>query len=163
MRKTPKTIDKIILSEEQIILKLETYCAYQERCLADVRKKMRLLGVEPSEEQVYITHLQENKFIDEKRFIEKFTQGKLNIKKWGKFKIKYQLESKQINKIQIEQELNQIDANIYEQTLIAVLQKKNRLLKEKDDFKRRQKLVAFAQQKGFELDLILKTMNKNIF
>lgn len=163
MRKATKTIDKIILSEEQIILKLETYCAYQERCLADVKKKMRQLGVEPSEEQAYITHLQENKFIDEKRFVEKFTQGKLNIKKWGKFKIKYQLESKQINKVQIEQELNQIDTNIYEQTLIAVLQKKNRLLKEEDDFKRRQKLVAFAQQKGFELDLILKTMNKNIF
>ena len=152
-----------ILSEEQIIQKLETYCAYQERCLAEVKKKMKQLGVESSEELAFITYLQENKFIDEKRFIEKFTQGKLNIKKWGKFKIKYQLESKQINKIQIEQELNQIDANIYEQTLIAVLQKKNRLLKEKDGFKRRHKLVAFAQQKGFELDLILKTMNKNIF
>ncbi|HND46762.1 MAG TPA: regulatory protein RecX [Chitinophagales bacterium] len=98
--------------------------------------------------------------MDEKRFVEKFTQGKLNIKKWGKFKIKYQLESKQINKDQIEQELNQIDANIYEQTLIAVLQKKNRLLKEEDDFKRRQKLIAYTQQKGFELELILKTLKK---
>ncbi|HNL16494.1 MAG TPA: regulatory protein RecX [Chitinophagales bacterium] len=149
-----------ILSEEQIIQKLETYCAYQERCLAEVKKKMKQLGVESSEELAFITYLQENKFIDEKRFIEKFTQGKLNIKKWGKFKIKYQLESKQINKIQIEQELNQIDANIYEQTLIAVLQKKNRLLKEEDDFKRRQKLIAYTQQKGFELELILKTLKK---
>ena len=37
-----------ILSEEQIIQKLETYCAYQERCLAEVKKKMKQLGVESS-------------------------------------------------------------------------------------------------------------------
>lgn len=149
-----------LLSEEQIIQKLEIFCAYQERCLADIKKKMKSLGVENVEEQYFIDYLKENNFFNENRFVEKYVQGKLNIKKWGKFKIQQQLNAKQVDKNKISKELASIDDITYFENLYNILEKKNRLLKEENLQKRKQKLIAFAQQKGFEIDLILKALKK---
>jgi hypothetical protein len=49
---------------------------------------------------------------------------------------------------------------MYKDKLQQILIKKNKLLKEADEYKKRQKLIIYAQQKGFELDLILKTIDK---
>lgn len=154
------SVNNKLLSEEQIIQKLETFCAYQERCLADIKKKMKSLGVEATEEQFFIDYLKENNFYNEDRFVEKYIHGKLSIKKWGKFKIQQQLKAKQINSTQIAQELNNIDDIVYLETLNNILLKKNNVLKEENLQKRKQKLIIYAQQKGFELDLILNAIKK---
>ncbi|HOU47628.1 MAG TPA: RecX family transcriptional regulator, partial [Chitinophagales bacterium] len=58
-----------------------------------------------------------------------------------------------------------IDEDMYIQRLNIVLEKKNQqLIKETDEFKKKQKLVYFAMQKGYEPDLIykaIKTILKN--
>jgi regulatory protein len=149
-----------ILSEEQIIQKLEVFCAYQERCLHDVKKKMAQLGVKQSEEQFFIDYLSENNFLNEDRFVEKYIHGKLNIKKWGKHKIQQQLKTKQIKDSRIEQEIENIDKEQYIATLRNIILKKNNLLKEENPQKRKQKLINYAQQKGFEIDLIVETMKE---
>lgn len=149
-----------ILSEEQIIQKLESFCAYQERCLFDVKKKMKQLGVETSEEQFFVDYLTENNFLNEARFVEKYTHGKLNIKKWGKFKIQQQLKVRQIGGTQIEEELANIDEVLYQETLDKIILKKNNLLKEENLQKKKQKIIIYAQQKGFEINLILESMKR---
>jgi regulatory protein len=155
-----KKIVTKVYTDEQVIEKLEHFCAYQERCVADVKKKLYQLNVSISEYEQFINYLTEHNFLNEKRFTERFTQGKLNIKNWGKIKISYQLKQKNIDTNYIEHELNCIDDEMYKDKLQQILIKKNKLLKEADEYKKRQKLIIYAQQKGFELDLILKTIDK---
>ena len=56
--------------------------------------------------------------------------------------------------------LEEIDDEEYEETLKEILQRKNREISEKDPFKRKQKLVAFAAQKGYDYGLIKHVLGK---
>lgn len=155
-----KLFEQKLFSEEQVLEKLENFCAYQERCVADVKKKLYQLKIDVVDYDKYINHLLENNFLNEERFVERFTHGKLNIKNWGKHKIIYQLKQKNIDDKKIEKEINEIDDTIYLHKLELIIQKKNNILKESDVYKKKQKLIIYAQQKGFELDLILRTIHK---
>ena len=72
-----------------------------------------------------------------------------------------ELKSKQIDNTTVQQSLLQIDEGMYLIKLQDVLEKKNRQLKETDAFKRKQKLIQFAMQKGYEYEIINEAL-KNI-
>ena len=77
--------------------KLEALCAYQERCSFDLDKKMKEWGVDTEDRNRLLAHLIEHNFLNEERFAEAYVSGKVNIKKWGRVKIKMQLKSKKIS------------------------------------------------------------------
>jgi regulatory protein len=56
--------------------------------------------------------------------------------------------------------LEEISEEEYEETLRAILSKKSKEIKESDPYKRKQKLVAFAMQRGFQPDLIYKILDQ---
>lgn len=153
------------LSQEQIIKKLESYCAYRERCEAEVKQKLFTLKVEEEEVGFYLQYLIENNLLNENRFIDAYARGKFNIKSWGRRKITIALQQKKIDVNKIKQSIEHIDEDMYIQRLNIVLEKKNQqLIKETDEFKKKQKLIYFAMQKGYEPDLIykaIKTILKN--
>jgi regulatory protein len=84
---------------DDLIVKLESYCAYQERCLFEIQNKLNQLGATESESKKVIEHLEKFRFYDQKRFAQSFAQGKLRINKWGKAKIKAALIQKFIRRI----------------------------------------------------------------
>ena len=149
-----KTAFNIELSQEQIIYKLESFCSYRERCASEINQKMYQLKVDAADFDFYIKYLKENNFLNETRFANSFARGKNVIKKWGRKKIVMELKSKQIDNATVQQSLLQIDEGMYLIKLQDVLEKKNRLLKETDTFKRKQKLIQFAMQKGYEYEII---------
>lgn len=142
------------LSEEQVIKKLESFCAYRERCESEVKQKLYQLAVDAKETDFYINYLKENNFLNEERFVAAFAQGKFNIKSWGKRKIIQELQGKRIDTKKIQQSIEQIDEGAYFMRLQDILEKKSKILKETDPFKRRQKLMMFALQKGYEMELV---------
>ena len=142
------------LSEPQIIQKLESFCAYRERCESEVRQKLYQLAVEDSDTDFYVNYLKENNFLNEERFVSAFARGKFNIKSWGKRKIMKELQGKRIDTKKIQQSIEQIDEGAYFLRLQDILEKKNKVMKETDPFKRRQKLMMYALQKGYEMELV---------
>jgi regulatory protein len=149
------------LNIEQIIQKLENFCAYRERCETEIKQKMYTLKVPASEYEKCLHHLKENNFYNDERFANSFAYGKNAIKKWGRKKIAMELQSKNIDTDKINQSLLQIDEGMYLLKLEDVLSKKARSLKETDPFKKKQKLIQFAMQKGYEYELINEAL-KNI-
>ena len=71
-------------SKEQIILKLEAYCAYQERSLFEIEKKLASLNSSPSDLTSILNHLKECNFFNQERFAISYAIGKFRNNKWGK-------------------------------------------------------------------------------
>lgn len=135
--------------------KIEAYCAYQERCQFEVSKKLHEWGIVGEQQDQLIADLISNRFLDEERFAEAFASGKFRIKKWGKIKIRQHLKQKHISDYSIKKALNSIDMEEYDVTIRSLIEKKaNELLKEKDAWQKKAKLVRYLSSKGFEQDLI---------
>lgn len=156
-----KTFLNIELTEEQIIHKLENFCSYRERCGSEIKQKMYTLKVSSSDYEFYLNHLKENNFYNEERFANAFAYGKNSIKKWGRKKISMELQAKNIDAEKINQSLSHIDEGMYLLKLEDILSKKNKTIKETDAFKKQQKLIQFALQKGYEYEIIKEAL-KNI-
>ena len=148
------------LSEEQVLKKLESFCAYRERCESEIKQKLYQLSVNEKEVDFYINYLKENNFLNEERFVAAFARGKFNIKSWGKRKIIQELQQKRIDSKKIQQSIEQIDEGIYFMRLQDLLEKKSTKIKETDIFKKKQKLMQYAMQKGYEMELINEALKE---
>ena len=76
-------IKKKFFSIKEIILKLEKYCLYQDRCYFEVEKKIKEYTQDKNSVEIILEHLRNEKFLDEKRFAENYVRGKINIKEIG--------------------------------------------------------------------------------
>jgi regulatory protein len=141
-------------SKEQIIFKLEAFCAYQERCTQEVRTKLERLGADESLSQEIINHLTENRFLDDRRFVEAYVQGKLRIKKWGRQKIKAALFQKRLDAKLIQEGIYAfISDEEYQLVMESLIERKNReLSSEKHPQIKKQKLMRFLLSRGFQYD-----------
>lgn len=134
--------------------KAQNYCAYRERCQQEVRTKLYEWGLYPKEVEQIITKLISENFINEERFAKAFTSGKLRIKNWGRNKIKMMLKQLAVSDYSIKKALQEIDEDEYNVILIKVIDKKARIVKEKNEYKRKNKIAAYAMGKGFEGELV---------
>ena len=142
-------------SKEQIILKLEAYCAYQERSLFEIETKLAALNSNPTDYKSVIAHLSECNFFNQERFAISFAIGKFRNNKWGKQKIKAGLFQKKISEDLISKALSSIDITEYKSMAQNLYEKKWISLKsEKNEFERKQKTLRYLQSKGFEYDEI---------
>jgi regulatory protein len=141
-------------SKEQIIFKLEAFCAYQERCTQEVRTKLERLGADESLSMEIIKLLKENRFLDDKRFVEAYVQGKVRIKKWGRQKIKAGLFQKRIDAKLIQEGIYAfISDEEYQLVVESLIERKNRELStEKNPQIKKQKLMRFLLSRGFQYD-----------
>jgi regulatory protein len=144
--------------------KLESLCAYQERCQFEMDQKLYLWNFQAEQRDQLIADLISNNFINEERFAEAYVSGKFNIKKWGRIKIKNYLKQKQISTYSINKGMNEIDPDKYWQTLIFLVEKKKKELENKkgDIWDKKAKVMRYVQSKGYESDLITDVL-KEVF
>lgn len=142
------------------LVKMQSWCAYQERSQHDVRQKLYELGLwQEAVENIIVLLIQDN-FLNEERFAIQFARGKFNIKKWGKIKIKQELKQKRVSDYCLKKALLQIDAEEYIATLKKIIEQKERLSTEKNSIKLKQKLYAYASSKGYESDIIMDVLKE---
>jgi regulatory protein len=144
--------EQVTLSEAKV--KLEAYCAYQERCEQEIRQKIYSLGIFGEDVDFLVSDLISNNFLNEQRFAEAFVSGKFRIKKWGRIKIKQHLKQKNISDYSIKKEITKINSDEYWQTLVSLAESKNKLIRAKDNWDKRIKLQRYLHSKGYEGDLI---------
>lgn len=145
------------LTPKEAFLKLAAFCAYQERCYQEIYAKLEEWKIDEGDHYAIVTLLEEENFLNEKRFAESYVRGKFSYKKWGKRKIRYGLLQKDISENMIQDAFHsEIDNQEYFSTLAELLEKKwsDLLEKEDDNFKRKHKATNYALQKGYENELI---------
>ena len=146
---------------DQSVPKIKQYCAYQERCHAEVRDKLYSFGLNKIEVEEIISDLITENYLNEERFAIHYAGGKFRMKQWGKIKIKQALKFKQVSEYCIKKALKEIDTKDYEKTFHKLVDQKLKTLKsEKNIFIKKRKLQDFLLQKGYESEMIRETVNR---
>ena len=151
-------MQKKLLTKEQAIQKLRQYCAYQERSHSEIQQKLWDMGVKRAEHDEVIASLIEDDYLNEERFAIQFAGGKFRMKGWGRKKIYYGLREKKVSDYCIKKAMNAIDEEAYEKTLNHLAEKKYESLKGEQYLVRRKKTIDYLLQKGYEPELINKTL-----
>ena len=136
------------------------YCAYQERCVKDVKDKLKTYDIPQASKDEILDYLLDNRFVNDERFARSFVRGKLNQSGWGVNKIRFHLMQKGIDKDVIDEAFGQTDEEVYKQKLFDILKAKSKTVKAETDFERKRKLAAFAMQKGFEGSLVWEVLKE---
>ena len=141
-------------TKDQVLKKASEYCAYQERCQQEVRDKIYSWGLHCEDTEAMIAHLISNGFINEERFAKAFAGGKFRIKKWGKGKIKNELKIRKISEYCIRRAMEEINEKEYLKTLKEIIDKKSKEFKERNIYKKTNKIVSYCISRGFESEKV---------
>lgn len=138
----------------EALQRLRRYCAYQERCHQEVRKKLWDWGFDAEDMDKVSSQLIEEGFLNEERFAKAVAGGKFRTKGWGKKKITEALKQKGVSAYLVNSSLKEIDEKEYRQKLKELLEKKERSLKGETILAKKQKLARYAISKGYEPELV---------
>ncbi|SDT41521.1 regulatory protein [Maribacter dokdonensis] len=142
--------------------KIESYCAYQDRCHKEVVSKLKDMGMIPIAIDTIIAQLIEDRFLNEERFAKSFARGKFNIKKWGKNRIVRELKFRDISKYNITTALKEIEPEAYSTTLDHLAKKRLDQITETNTQKRRKKLADYLLYRGWESHLVYEKLQELI-
>lgn len=143
-----------------MIPKLEKYCAFQERCVSEVKLKLARMNVPHKYWEPLLLHLVENGFVNEERFTELFVRSKIRQKGWGPVKIRLELRKKHITDTLIDKYLSDFQTEDQNELLLGWLRKKLKTITKEEPLKQREKLIRFGISKGFETGKVFDVVNK---
>lgn len=143
-----------IYTVDEARIKLEYYCAYQERCHNEVVEKLRTMRMIPEAIDLIVVHLLEHNFLNEERFACSFARGKHRIKYWGKIRIVNELKFRNISQYNINTALKEISPEEYLSNFHKLADHHWELMPDRDTLKKRKKFCDFLLRKGFESNLV---------
>lgn len=147
------------LTDEVILDRLRSFCAYRERSEYEIIQHSRKWQLPAEKIHQFILQLKKEDFLNEQRFAKSFSEGKLRIKGWGKLKVKQALRQKGIKDSLVETSIHDLSEEEYNASLKKNLEKKAATLKKFSVQQQKQKLIQFLLQKGFESDLVWKNVS----
>lgn len=154
-----KSQNPLIIDYKIALAKAAKYCAYQERCEWEVLVKMREWNIDLEIQDEIIADLIQQNFLNEERYAQAFTQGKIRIKQWGKRKIIHELKGRNISEFSIKKAISAIDEEIYIENLQKLIQAKRNTIRGKNDYENKAKLMNYLASKGYETELIIENIN----
>ncbi|MCB0525792.1 MAG: regulatory protein RecX [Saprospiraceae bacterium] len=144
------------LTPDQLLIRLQQYCAYRERCPKEIRSKLKDLGADTEIARQIMQVLEGDNFFNEKRFALAYAGGKFRVNNWGKVRIRLELKMREIDPDLIEEALDSIEMEDYEATLSKLIERK--LSQYANDPKAREKSAASLIRAGFEPALVFKML-----
>ena len=134
---------------------MERFCAYQERCEYDVRRKLTSFHLSENQMDEIVRLLREGRFLDEDRYVEMFVRSKTKAA-WGRQKILAALRAKGFSNELIQRHFSEIQDEVYFETMRSVIGKWRR--SNPEAVNAREKLVRHLLSKGYSLDEIMREL-----
>ena len=101
------------LTPDEVLIKLEHFCAYRERCPKEVRSKLAELGMKGADAEQIFSVLEEDGYFNEARFALAYAGGKFRINHWGRVRIRLELRMRDIAPTVVREALDAIDEAVY--------------------------------------------------
>ena len=150
---------KKTITPEEAYIKLSALCASAEHCSGEMIEKMQRWEIPAKDQARIVEKLIKKQFIDDERYCRAFVKDKIIYNKWGRRKIEQALYLKHIDKGIQQRVLDEIDPSEYVEILRQLLQQKAKSIKAANDYERTQKLMRFAMQRGFTMEIIHQCIN----
>jgi regulatory protein len=147
------------ISENEILNKMFRYCSYQERSVFDVRKQLEKYQADSPLIKQIIEKLIDEGFLNEKRFAETYTIGKLRSNSWGRIKIMQGLRERSIDHQIIDDAIESIDRSEYQNIIEKLIRKKLKMIRDTDPYIIKNKVARYIINKGFESHLVWEEIN----
>jgi len=138
----------------EALLKAASYCAYQERSHNEVLAKLGELGVYGIDADELLLKLIAQNYLNEERFAQTYAGSKFRVKKWGRLKIKRELQLKGVSAPCIQIAMKEIDPDDYFQTLQKLVEAKFQTSMLNNPLEIGRKTYQYLATKGYESDLI---------
>ena len=148
------------MTEQQALLKLTTLCTQSEHCSQEMLDKMKKWELPEDAIARNMQFLIEKKFIDDERYARFFINDKVKYNKWGRRKVEQALWLKHISKDISDPIFDEMEDDIYMDTLLPLMKNKYKTIKAKNDYERSMKLIRFALGRGYGMDIIHKCINR---
>jgi regulatory protein len=140
---------------EYFLSKAMKFCSTKEVCFSDLRKKLiEWKANETFFENIFLNLINE-KFINEERYTQSFVNDKLNFNNWGRNKIRFELQKKQISNILINNVLQNINDDLYNSIIEKLIKAKHKEIKSKEKKIILTKISNFLISRGFEMSIFL--------
>ncbi len=151
-----------VITYEQALQRLTQLCSKSEHCKSEITDKLFSWGLSERKLQMNILdYLEENRFIDEKRYAQAYCNDKVRYQGWGRRKIQMMLQMKKLPENIIDEAVENIAEQVYFDTLKRVLNQKIQSLPDTlSAGEQVQKLLQFAMQRGFLYEEIAKCIKE---
>ena len=149
-------MEKKELTDKQLTIKAETYCASAERCPSDVEAKLAQWGADEDVAAAVMKHLFDNRYLDAERYCRFFVRDKYRFNQWGRNKIVQALKLKRMSAADINAALEEINEEEYNTILRKILAQKKKSIKARNDYELNTKLIRFAIGRGFTMGEVLR-------
>lgn len=148
------------LTYEQALTRITSLCSASEYCIHDINEKLYRWGISNTDSERIIDYLLDEKYIDEARYAQAYTNDKLRFSHWGRIKIKSMLRMKHISDRDINNAFDNISEEEYESILRDIIKGKAKSEGDAEDYASRAKIIRFALQRGFEMEEITKFISE---
>ncbi|MBQ8391539.1 MAG: regulatory protein RecX [Clostridia bacterium] len=132
---------------------------FKDRTEKEIREKLTGKGYDENTVEEETQFLKNYGFIDDSRYARHFTHDAINIKKWGKTRIKTELLRKGVDRETVENIIEDAFSELDDDRLFAEMQKRFK----KSDFsniKERTRIFNFYLRRGFSPNEIKGAMNR---
>jgi len=150
------------ISSSEALSRLQNICSGQEKCSSDIRTRLRQWKISPEDQEKILNRLIKDGFVDDRRFTGFFVRDKQRLNKWGKEKIRFALQRKELSREIIDEALLLIPDENFEETLRELLRRKSAETTKYNPYELKNKLIRFAVQRGFQYDLIFRVVDEFI-
>lgn len=143
--------------DKQWLNSMMAYCSRTEHCVFDVMEKLSAAAVSEDDANEIVQELIRLGYIDELRYARAFVNDKFRFNKWGKIKIAHVLRQKKLASNVIQDALDTIDDEAYNQVLMQLIESKKKTTKATAT-QQRAAVMRFALSRGFEYETIMRLL-----
>jgi regulatory protein len=143
--------------DKQWLNSMMAYCSRSEHCVFDVMEKLSAAAVSEDDANEIVQELIRLGYIDELRYARAFVHDKFRFNKWGKIKIAHVLRQKKVASNVIQEALDTIDDEAYNQVLMQLIESKKKTTKATAT-QQRAAVMRFALSRGFEYETIMRLL-----
>lgn len=132
---------------------------FKDRTEKELRDKFKEKGYDENDIEDEIEFLKNYGYINDKRYAEHFTHDAINIKKWGKMRIRTELLRKGVGRETIDNTIEDAFFGVEDDLVLNQMQTR---FKNSDfsNIKERTRIFNFFMRRGFSSDEIRGAMNK---
>ncbi|MBC8286913.1 MAG: regulatory protein RecX [Nitrospinae bacterium] len=135
------------------------HLSYRDRSKKEVAQYLEKKGHAPSIIQATLQNLEKLNYINDHRFAMEWGRWRVEVKKFGKIRLRHELSAKGVSSHIIETTLDTLYDSHPEQDLaLACANKKLASLHGLEPEKKTRRLAQYLQRRGFSTDIIYETL-----